>query len=80
MIERLRDGLNELLAVSIRLGEQVMKTALIIIAVISAALAALSGNMLTKAETTNYVTFWAIMLVVNLFNCVTTARTLGKMH
>lgn len=73
-------GLNELLAVAIRLGESDMKAALIILAIFSVALAGLAGFMLARADSTGQVALWAIMLVANLFNCVSAGSTLGKMR
>ena len=57
-----------------------MKTALIILAIVSIAVAGLSGFMLARADTPGQVALWAILLVVNLFNCVSAGSTLGKMH
>lgn len=57
-----------------------MKVALIILAVISVALTGLSGFMLSKVESSGQVALWAIMLVMNLFNCVSAGSALGKMH
>ena len=57
-----------------------MKTVLIILAIVFIAVAGLSGFMLARADTHGQVALWAIMLIANLFNCVSSGRALGKMH
>lgn len=57
-----------------------MKAALIILTVVSIGMAGLSGFMLGRADSAGQVALWAILLLMNLFNCISAGSTLGKMH
>lgn len=57
-----------------------MKAALIILTVVSISMAGLSGFMLGRADSAGQVALWAILLLMNLFNCISAGSTLGKMH
>lgn len=57
-----------------------MKTALIIFSIFSVSLSGLSGFMLALADSTGQVVLWAVLLAVNLFNCVSAGRALGKVY
>ena len=57
-----------------------MKIALVILAVFSIGLSGFSGLMLARAETPGQVALWAILLLVNIFNCINAGSALGKMH
>lgn len=55
-----------------------MKTALIILALFSAALGGLSGVMLSRADSTGQVVLWSILLVAHLLNCAYIGGALGR--